>query len=78
MKPSDLTRRFRFVVVERGQTFGDTIIAIHDGHNLIWQGKRKDWRAFLQDEKAKQEDRENELKKLACLDAWENSKESAN
>ena len=29
-------------------------------------------------ELAIQEDRENELKKLACLDAWENSKESAN
>jgi hypothetical protein len=58
MTPSELTRRFRFVVVERGQTFGDTIIAIYLKHdrkydNLIWQGRRADSHAFLQDEKAK-------------------------
>ena len=58
MTPSDLTKRFRFAVVERGQTFGDTIIAIYLKNdrkcdNLIWQGRRADSRAFLQDEKAK-------------------------
>ena len=58
MKPSELTKRFRFVVVERGQTFGDTIIAIYPKNdrkcnNLIWTGRRADSRAFLQDQKAK-------------------------
>jgi len=58
MKPSNLTKRFRFVVVEHGRTFADTIIAIYLKHdrkcdNLIWQGRRADSRAFLKDEKAK-------------------------
>ena len=58
MKLSELTRRFRFVVVEHGQTFGDTIIAIYRKNDrtcddLLWTGRRADSHAFLQEQSAK-------------------------